>query len=367
MKMCAIQSLSNNEYKENTFHQLSPYLGKLKSNIVRKLILNYTKPFDTILDPFSGSGTVALESLILNRHVIANDINPYAVTLTKAKMYPPHSLGEALEKAEYYLNRSKKEMSKISLLEIPKWVRNFFHPTTLKETLALVRLLKRNEEHFILACLLGILHHQSNGFLSYPSSHMVPYLRSKNFPITKFPYLYTYREVKPRLLNKIKRVFKNPHKINPILFRECKTNYAERLKFPQNSIDAVITSPPYMDTLSYGGDNKLRLWFLGVSDYKYYDDKSPRNPQDFHLLIKNVLNILYFALKPNSYCIFVVGEVNKGKKSINTSLIIQDVVLNNNGFKLLSIIEDEIPYSRRIRGEGDMTKKDWFVIMKKEK
>ncbi len=365
--MCTFHSLRDYEYKENTFHQLSPYLGKLKSNIARKLILNYTKPYDTICDPFSGSGTVVLESLILNRHVIANDINPYAVTLTKAKMSPPHSLGEALEKAEYYLNRSKKEMSKISLLKIPRWVKEFFHPTTLKETLALVRLLKRNEEHFILACLLAILHHQSTGFLSYPSSHMIPYLRTKKFPKEKFPQLYAYREIRPRLLNKIERVFKCPPKINPMLFRNCKTENAETLKLPQNSIDAVITSPPYMDTLSYGGDNKLRLWFLGVKDYKCYDDKSPRNPQDFYLLIKNVLNSLYFALKSDSYCIFVVGEVKRGKKSINTFSIVQDVVLSNGGFKILSIIEDEIPYSRRIRGKGNTIKKDWFVIMKKRK
>ncbi|MEW6619586.1 MAG: DNA methyltransferase [bacterium] len=359
--------MTNNEYKENTFHQLSPYLGKLKSNIAKKLILSYTKPYDTICDPFSGSGTVALESLTLNRHIIANDINPYAVILTKAKMYPPNSLDEALERAEYYLNCTKEEMTRISLSRIPKWVRTFFHPTTLKETLSLVRLLKRNEEYFILACVLGILHHQSTGFLSYPSSHIVPYLRTEKFPKERFPTLYTYRDIRPRLLSKIKRVFRHFLRIAPMLFRECKTECVEKLELPENSIDAVITSPPYMDTLSYGGDNRLRLWFLGINDYQYYDNKSPRNPQDFHLLIKNALSRLYFALKSDSYCIFVVGEVKKGKKSINTSSIIQDVVLSNGGFKILSVIEDEIPYSRRIRGKRDTIKKDWFVIMKKEK
>lgn len=365
--MSIFQILKDYEYKENTFHQLSPYLGKLKSNIARKLILDYTKPYDTILDPFSGSGTVALESLILNRNVIANDINPYAVTLTKAKIYPSHSLDDALEKAEYYLNRSKKEMSKMSLSKTPEWVRKFFHPDTLKESIALSTVLRNNDEYFILACLLGILHHQSNGFLSYPSSHMIPYLRDKKFPKERFPYLYTYRDVKTRLLDKIKRVFKNPPKINPMLYRECKTEYAERLELPENSIDAVITSPPYMDTLSYGGDNKLRLWFLGEKDYNSYDDKTPRDMQDFYLLIKNVLNRLYSVLKLDSYCILVVGEVKKGKRSINISLIIQDVVLDISGFKVLSIIEDEIPYSKRIRGTGDTTKKDWFIIIKKEK
>ena len=30
-----------------------------------------------------------------------------------------------------------------------------------------------------------------------------------------------------------------------------------------NDIDCVITSPPYMNALDYGRDNRLRLWFLG--------------------------------------------------------------------------------------------------------
>jgi len=365
--MCAIPYLNRYKYQENTFHQLSPYFGKLKSVIARELIIKYTKPYDTILDPFSGSGTVPLESLVLNRHAIASDINQYAVTLTNAKMYSPHSLTEALEKAEYYIGISEKEIPKVSLSEIPGWVKEFFHPNTLKEIMALVGVLKRNEEHFILACLLGILHHQSIGFLSYPSSHMVPYLRNKKFSKEKFPQLYSYRDVKSRLLNKIKRVFKNSPKINSMLFRECKTEYAEKLKLPENSIDAVITSPPYMDTLNYGGDNRLRLWFLGVERYKDYDTKSPKNPQNFRILMKKVLNNLYPMLKPDSYCIFVVGEVKKGTRSIDTSLIIKDIVLNSSDFKLINIIEDVIPYSRRIRSEGNTTKKEWRVIMKKER
>lgn len=132
-------------WKESTLHQLSPYIGKIRSNITKELILNYTKPYDTIFDPFSGSGTVALEGLSLNRNAIANDINPYAVTLTKAKMYPPHSVEEALEKIEYYLKLSEREVHTISLSEIPEWVRSFFHPNTLKEIIALSRLLKKTK------------------------------------------------------------------------------------------------------------------------------------------------------------------------------------------------------------------------------
>ena len=45
---------------ESTFHQLSPYIGKLKSSMAGSLISQFTDPGDLIYDPFSGSGTVAL-------------------------------------------------------------------------------------------------------------------------------------------------------------------------------------------------------------------------------------------------------------------------------------------------------------------
>lgn len=352
---------------ESTLHQLAPYIGKLKSKLVRELIQSYTKPKDTIFDPFAGAGTVALESLTLGRNTIANDINPYAITLTKAKLFPPNSLDDAIEKAHYYLKCSKKEINTCSLSEIPDWVRSFFHPTTLKEIVVLSKLLKENEEHFLLACLLGILHHQRIGFLSYPSSHLVPYLRTKKFPKEDFAELYTYREVGPRLINKIRRAFRRFPNYDPILSRACLQEDAATLKLPDNSIDAVITSPPYMNALDYGRDNRLRLWFLGVEDYKYYDKKNPSSVGDFQSLIESTLNNLKCALNQESYCIFILGEVHKSNNSINTGLIFKDIALNKiRDFKLLSIIEDKIPDVRRTRRTGNKTKREWIIVLRKE-
>ena len=77
-----------------------------------------------------------------------------------------------------------------SVRKVPMWVREFFHPETLRETLAWTLTLRERRRWFLLASLLGILHHQRPGFLSFPSSHTVPYLRKKAFPPAKFPELY---------------------------------------------------------------------------------------------------------------------------------------------------------------------------------
>src|SRR5258708_2006007 len=74
---------------EWTFHQLSPYIGKIKSSIANYLIKNFSKKGDIIYDPFCGAGTIPFEALTLKRNVIANDLNVYGYTLTMAKLFPP--------------------------------------------------------------------------------------------------------------------------------------------------------------------------------------------------------------------------------------------------------------------------------------
>jgi DNA modification methylase len=350
---------------ESTIHQLSPYIGKIKSVFARKLITTYTKPGDTILDPFAGSGTMAFESLIAERHAIANDMNPYALTLIKAKMFPPNSLEEAIERAKYYISSSEQQIDKINLKKVPDWVKQFYHQDTLKEIISLSQLLRDNDEYFLLACLLGILHHERPGFLSYPASHLVPYLRTKKYPPEKYPEMYTYRDVESRLIKKIKRVYKRFPIINSTLQKTCFEKDAEQLTLAKNSIDAIISSPPYMNALDYARDNRLRLWLLGENDYKKYDNTSPRNIDDFKKLMRKVMKNLYPTLKMNSCCIFVLGDINRSKKSINTASAILDIANDMGVFKCEGFIQDKVPTFRRARKEGACTKNEWIVVLRK--
>ena len=127
--------------------------------------------------------------------------------------------------------------------------------------------LLRRRWYFLAGCLLGILHHQRPGFLSYPASHLVPYLRDNLFPRDQYPEAYEYRDPIPRLNKKIKRILSTP-------MHQCTTRYRIFQKsvfdryLPPRSIDAIITSPPYMNALDYARDNRLRLWFLGIEDFR---------------------------------------------------------------------------------------------------
>ena len=59
------------------------YWGKKPAEELSALISKYSNENDTVFDPFSGFGGVAIESLFLNRNVIINDLNPVAVFISK--------------------------------------------------------------------------------------------------------------------------------------------------------------------------------------------------------------------------------------------------------------------------------------------
>lgn len=60
----------------------SKYRGNWSPDVVRNLILRYSNPWDLLLDPMIGGGTTAIECKLLNRNLIAYDINPNAIELT---------------------------------------------------------------------------------------------------------------------------------------------------------------------------------------------------------------------------------------------------------------------------------------------
>lgn len=196
--------------KESSMHQLAPYVGKLKSGMVRVLIDSYSEPGDVVLDPFCGSGVVPLECVLKGRHAIANDLSPYAYVITRGKLSAPSTKREALLRAEECLQEIERRATSVDPGRAPEWVRMFFHPDTFKEVLAAFDVLRERSDYFLMACLLGILHHVRPGFLSYPASHLTPYLRPKMYPPDKFPGMYSYRDLRSRLLAKVERAYRRP-------------------------------------------------------------------------------------------------------------------------------------------------------------
>lgn len=335
--------------QEITLHQLSPYIGKMKSSMAGSLVLAVTEKKETIYDPFSGSGTIVLEAWRHGRNVISNDLSPYAHLLTQAKLNPYNSFEDANKEMAEVVKEVEVLLLQIDLRNIPKWVRAFFHPETLREIFAWVTILKDRKMYFLLSCLLGILHHQRPGFLSFPSSHTVPYLRVKKFPQNIYPELYTHRSVYDRLLKKVSRALKRIPNLDFSLHRRCYMKDASKLT-PDKKVDAIITSPPYMRQLDYARDNRLRLWFLENSDFKTLDKIISPTENVFLNLMYSCLQNWKEVLKPKGICILVLGNTLSKVYGVSLPEAVEYIATREiGGYKKLFSHTEAVPDNRRVR------------------
>ena len=350
---------------ECSLHQLSPYIGKLKSVIARDLITRYSEPGQLVADMFCGSGTVPLEAARLGRRVFASDTSLYAITLTKGKLNPPESTALATEAVGKLLNKAAA-LPTPDLRRVPWWVRAFFHPRTLKEVLSFVEVLKGERHYFLLASLLGILHHQRPGFLSYPSSHLVPYLRSRKFPKAVYPELYEYRPLLPRLEAKIHRALKRPPQASlASLVCEVRRSSAESVNLP-TKIDCVVTSPPYMNALDYHRDNRLRLWFLGeTSDIR--TERTFASFAKFRRLLTALAEQLDDKMRPGGHCVFMVGDQTfRGGEGYPSDVLAASFLATGCRFRLVEVIADVIPDVRRSRRHLAGVKRENVLVFRKD-
>ncbi|MEM0143722.1 MAG: DNA methyltransferase [Candidatus Parvarchaeum sp.] len=82
-------------------HKIGEYPSKIRPIVFSHIIERFSNKGDIILDPFAGSGTVAVEAKLRGRSSISYDVNPNAIELTQKKL-------DKLDKEE--MKRAYKEL-----------------------------------------------------------------------------------------------------------------------------------------------------------------------------------------------------------------------------------------------------------------
>jgi len=310
---------------------------------------------------------VALEAAAAGRRVVAGDWNPYAVLLTRAKLFAPASLRAAERRLRDTWKCSRDLLWKQDLRTVPPWVRAFFHPETLRSALAFRDACIECDDDFLFACLLGILHHQRPGFLSYPSSHLVPYLRDRKFPRELFPDLYKERDVFTRIEAKVRRSF---NRLPNAYTQRRRVLHTDAREFPRiRGIRAVITSPPYMNELDYVRDNRLRLWFVERSLPEGMELLGHDREAAFAAIMRAVCVRLAPGIERGGSFVLVVGDATRGNgRKGRTAAITQNLFRSETAlaaFQLDGICRDIIPDIRRARRECRGTKAETVLVYRK--
>lgn len=357
------------ERLESSLQNLSPYEHRLKPSTVQALIELYSRPGDVVLDPFAGSGTVPLEAVLAERFAWANDLNPYAYRVTQGKLSAPSSERIAIQQVKAAMAAIAPMISKIDLDSVPAWVQDFFHPDTLREIVAAFQHLRQQPNDFLLACLLGILHHVLPSYLSYPSNQQAPYLRRGTYPPEQFPHLYTYRDLRSRLIAKVRRTYRHPCLPDCWQQRQYQVWQTNSMHLPitDASVDAVISRPPHPGAFEYARDQRLRLWFLGCENWKALHRNLISSPQVFFEQMFTCLQELARVLKPQAYCVLVVGEVQQHGKNQGIAEALAELVGQATDNQLrIETIYDDLPEGQRSRSNLKPVKFDRILVMRKQ-
>ena len=124
----------------SSLHSLCSYQGKMKPSLVHHLISLLSNKNNIVLDPFSGSGTVLLESAINNRNSIGFDISTIATCISKAKVsnFNKKKIKKIIIDLKNYLKNNKptkKTLKDAKEVCFNKNIKDYFEKNTYLEVL----------------------------------------------------------------------------------------------------------------------------------------------------------------------------------------------------------------------------------------
>jgi tRNA G10 N-methylase Trm11 len=319
------QTRSVNQYLT---HWIYPYKGKFHPQMIRALLnIIGLKAGDTVFDPFSGSGTTALESQLLGINFIGIDISPLCVIQGRVKTESVYVIDE-IEKLKdkilaYIIANSSKTNYYDFLDELTKdeKVKNFY----------------------ILARLLTISDNSRRN-----RDFVNSFLKNVNLMLAS---VKDYLQIKEKLNLKLGNV-------------KIEVGDARNVKLQDNSVDGIITSPPYSIALDYVQNDIHSLKDLGHDVMKIRDGfigvrgNGKSRIELYNEDMKKAYKEIYRVLKPDKYAAIVIGNATYQGEEIKTVEFTIEY-MENIGFELVQNI------NKIIFGLYNVMKKENILIFKK--
>jgi hypothetical protein len=356
-------------------HGIFRYYGKFPPPIARHLITRYTSPGDLVLDPTSGSGTTALEALLLKRKAFCFDVNPLSVLLTKVKV-------TKLDKSRYlgYLSkvfdkivnyRSLEPISLPGLKDPDHW---FLHETRV----SLTRIKYAIEE--------------IDAPEEYKNAMEVAFLSTVR-PVSKATTQQGRLFLDVASAQKDASIAFKKKAIELINSLSLLPSRTEELKVEQLSIlegtgrirlDAtpalIICHPPYFNAYKYSSINSLELAWMGVDHSKVRTNEIresfkrgiPEKVTDYLDDMENALRNLRTSMSPKSVLALMIGDtVLKGNYMPVTKWLIERLndafIVDHSAIRVPQFTEASWSASQRRNGQQiGINLCDLIIILRKK-
>jgi DNA modification methylase len=305
------QSILNDKYKRDNryIHHIHYYPGRIYHYIPLYLLSleNFASLDGYLLDPFAGSGTILLESIInpiIKRNSLGVEINPLARLISKVKTTPIdcskidqlmteiyRGYNQSLDLCSYipvyktidlwFSNKAMEKLAKlkssIENLDVSEKYKDFFWVCFS----SVVRKVSKADPYIPPPVVLKIEKYKEN---TKKYQKLESILKQAEDPDvwelfkaavgnnkTKLEILYDFEEVKSGEI-KAEIIWKDAKSIEKGILSERGRIASNSSKpVPSNSVDIIFTSPPYLTAQKYIRTAKLELLWLGYSEKEIID------------------------------------------------------------------------------------------------
>ena len=303
-------------------HDLHPYPAKFIPQIPGRVIARLSLRGELVLDPFGGSGTTALEAVRLGRRALSIDANAVGTLIGRVKTcnmdrsaaMDLHAIRSALTTALLDLPtpeklREENEGYIPGMPNMDKWF-----PLT-----------SRGELAFIRSRIVAMASHKARDIASLALSRIV---LAASFQDSETRYSSRPRDIPrgetlQRFLLALDQIVRSIRRTQPVLrygvseFVTADTRQLAKGLCKPNSVDLIVTSPPYGNSNDYHLYHRFRLLWLGHDPRQLAKVeigshlRHQRESSGFSSYLGEVEQVLYgmyCVLKSGRYAVLVVGD-----------------------------------------------------------
>lgn len=392
-------------------HGLHTYPAMFIPQVANRLLQKYSKKEDMVCDIFCGSGTTLVESRVLGRNAVGIDLNPLAIFLANAKTT---EIDHHILQTEYFalldrISRIKDtEVVKPEFNNLEFWFNDQVIIKLAKIKKAIREINDKKIQNFFIVGFSEIVRFSSN---TKNGEFKLVRMKKEKLDNHDPDVLGLFRKKTELNIAGMKSYFENVDKKTKvkIIFGDSSKGNGVN----ENSIDCIITSPPYGDsrtTVAYGQFSRLSAQWIDIFDdpnkasgvdnellggqstkqlnnplkSKYLsealskiatkDEKRAREVLSFNIGLNDCMKQAHKILKNNSYFCLVIGNRQVKQVRIPTDFIIAELG-ENLGFICEDIIVRNIPGKRmpaknsptNVVGELEETmNKESIVILRKD-
>ena len=355
-------------------HSLHPYPAKFPPQLPHTILEKYGNAGMTVLDPFCGSGTTLVEARLLGFNAVGVDVNGLSTLLSKVKATPLtkcklEDLKEFIKKVESEQSAWSQQRPKIEVKQI-EGLEHWFQCNVAEELTHMLNMINKvedvDERDFLKIVVSSIIVRVSN-----QESDTRFAARNKNIPDN-----YTFQQFIGRAYEYLERVAEYSNMVpetGSLSLYNADSRNLDMLT--SNSMDMVITSPPYANTYDYYLYHKFRKRWLDI-DVKFAQYNEIGSRREYSSLKKPAtqwttdlrlcFNEMYRVIKKGGLAFIVIGDSVIKKELIKIDEVICSF-MPEVGFEVCNIISSDLAEHSRMFNPTftQKNKKEHLIILKK--